>query len=68
MSPNIYVIPDGGGWSVKRGRASLGVIATHYRRDDAVAFARVLAQTEGVQMIVVSESGIESGETTSANG
>jgi hypothetical protein len=68
MTPNIYVFPDGGGWSVKRGGASVAVIATHYRRDDAVAFARVLAHADGAQLIVVNESGVESVEAAPAHG
>jgi hypothetical protein len=49
---NIYVVPDAGGWSVKRGDASLSVIATHRRKDDAIAFAHTVASADGVKVVV----------------
>ena len=54
---NIYVVPDGGGWSVKRGADSLAVIATCCHKADAIAFAESLARAEGVRLIIADESG-----------
>jgi hypothetical protein len=56
---NIYVVADGGGWSVKRGASTLSVIATHCVKDDAIAFARVIARAERAEVIVIDESGAE---------
>jgi hypothetical protein len=56
---NIYIVADGGGWSVKRGAASLSVIATHCSKDDAIAFARIIARAERVDVIVVDDVGNE---------
>jgi hypothetical protein len=54
---NICVVPDGGGWSVKRGAESLAPIATHRSQEDAISSARVLARAEGVplQIAVICE-------------
>jgi hypothetical protein len=52
---NVYVVADAGGWSIKRGKESSTILATHRSKDEAIAFAKAVAMTHGVEVVVVDK-------------